>query len=520
MLKSVLDYLEQSAVRFPDKAAYIDKEKSITFGALRSEARRLATVLLRENIKGCPVPVLMPKSVDCITAFLAVRYAGGFYVPIDHEAPPERIRKVLSLCRSSIMISKQEDPVSSAFTDTVRILYTNECLRAQAEADDAAIDALRARQIDTDPIYAIFTSGSTGLPKGVVISERSAVNFTEWYCETFAFTPDDIFANQTPFFFDASVKDIYATLRCGCTMHIVPKKLFSLPVQLVGFLNEHRVTCIDWVPSVLCMIVNFKTFRKVKPRYLRQVMFLGEVMPTKQFNMWKEALPDVSYANLYGPTEATGDCTFYKVNRTFADDEPIPIGNACDNTEVFLLDENGALITDDTPGEICVRGCSLALGYYDDLPRTDEVFTQNPFRTEYRERIYHTGDIGKYNSYGEIVYLSRKDAQIKHLGHRIELGEIETAIRSLPGIRLACCLYQKDPGRIVACYEGEADPKEISAALKNLLPRYMLPGLLRQLKHIPLNPNGKTDRNALSVMLAEKPDGAPKEENQHGRTNP
>ena len=139
-------------------------------------------------------------------------------------------------------------------------------------------------------------------------------------------------------------------------MHIVPRKFFSLPKKLVHFLNEKRITCIDWVPSALCMIVNFRALDKEKPESLKKVMFLGEVMPTKQFNMWRKALPEVKYANLYGPTEATGDCTYYKIEREFEDTEPIPIGFACSNTEVMLLSGDTLVTEQDTVGEICCSG--------------------------------------------------------------------------------------------------------------------------------------------------------------------
>ena len=505
MIKSVLDYLDNTAARFPNKVGYTDENTSLTFEELRTKSSLIGAALTEYSLVRKPVAVYMKKRVEQIVAFLAARHAGAFYVPLDIDSPFDRIDRILSGCGAEIVLTCADETVPEEISSSYRVLCIEDLEKRGGEKEDAdkVLADLRRWQIDTDPIYAIFTSGSTGMPKGVLISERSAINFTEWWCETFEFTDEEVFANQTPFYFDASVKDIYATLRCGATMHIVPQKLFSLPVKLVEFLNETKTNCIDWVPSVLTMIVNFKTFDKVKPQYLKKIMFLGEVMPTKQFNQWRKALPEIAYANIYGPTEATGDCTYYKVNREFSDDEPIPIGNACENTEVFLLSEENEIITDDRMGEICVRGCSLALGYYNDPEKTAQAFTQHPLHSHYPERIYHTGDLGKYNQYGEIVYISRKDAQIKHMGHRIELGEIEVALSAVEGVGRAVCVYHKTANRIVAFYEGDITDKEIISVLRDKLPRYMLPNRFCQLDKLPVNANGKIDRVKLTQSLEE-----------------
>ncbi|MCR5268218.1 MAG: amino acid adenylation domain-containing protein [Lachnospiraceae bacterium] len=500
MIKNIADYLEITAAKFGDKVAYSDEQKQVTFTQLRTSARRIAAGLMDDVSIGTPVLVMMDKCVEGIEAFLGVAYTGAFYVPIDIKMPYERIKLIVDTLDAKILLTRKCDEIPAELRK-LQVFNVEDLTEADDPDTDEKICARQRRSIDTDPVYAIFTSGSTGVPKGVVVSHRSVINFTEWWCETFEFDENEVFANQTPFYFDASVKDIYATLRCGATMHIVPKKLFSLPKQLVHFLNEKQVTCIDWVPSALCMIVNFRTLEKEKPEYLRKVMFLGEVMPTKQFNMWRRALPDVKYANLYGPTEATGDCTYYKIEREFADDEPIPIGFACMNTEVLLLDGDRLVTEPETTGEICVRGCSLAHGYFGNPGKTQEVFVENPLQANYAERIYRTGDLAKYNEYGEIVFLSRKDSQIKHMGHRIELGEIETAISALDGVNRVCCLYDPDKQHIIAVYEGNLSKEELVGPLKERLPVYMLPNVWKQVDEMPVNLNGKIDRVLLKKQI-------------------
>lgn len=504
MIKNIVDYLEITEAKYPDKLAYVDETRRVTFRELKREALKVATGLVDKVQIGAPVLVYMEKSIECIEAFLGVAYTGAFYVPIDIAMPYKRVQLIMDTLKSNLVVARKCDNLPEEISASCEIIYMEDLL-SQDEIKDAEISKRQKRSIDTDPVYAIFTSGSTGVPKGVLVSHRSVINFTEWWCETFDFSDEEIFANQTPFYFDASVKDIYATLRCGATMYIVPKKLFMLPKKLVAFLNDNKINCIDWVPSVLCMIANFKTLEKEKPLFLRKIMFLGEVMPTKQYNTWKAALPDVKFANLYGPTEATGDCTYYKIEREFRDDEPIPIGGACENTEVLLFDEEGKLVEEEgVIGEICVRGCSLALGYYNNPEKTEEAFVLNPLQKNYKERLYKTGDLGKYNEYGEIVFLARKDSQIKHMGHRIELGEIETAIGAAEGINRVACLYEHKTQRIVAVYEGSVEKSDLIKDIKERIPSYMMPSVINKVDEMPINLNGKIDRVLLKKNYIEE----------------
>ena len=502
MIRSVLDYLDQAADEAPEKIAFADEERSMTYAELRDEAMRIGSGLARYIRRGQAVPVFSPKTAECIAAFLGVMYAGGYYVPVDVDMPASRSRHILETCRVELLLATKPEVLPKEYiSGEYKIFQTKELLELYKKPEKELLDRIRSAQIDTDPMYAIFTSGSTGVPKGVLIQCGAVCNLTEWYCETFHITDEDIFANQTAFYFDASVKEIYSCIKAKATMYIVPKKLFILPAKLMDFLNEHKVTVINWVPSVLCMIVNFHTFRKIRPEYLRTVIFSGEVMPTKQFNEWRRTLPDAVFANLYGPTECTVDAAYYIVDRDFADSESIPIGYPCMNTDVFLLDENDRKVTEpDVQGEICIRGRSLAFGYIGDQEKTDSVFTQNPLCPDYPEKIYRTGDLAKLNQYGEIVFIARKDAQIKHMDHRIELGEIENAVAAVPGIQRACVLYDHKTSRIIAVYEGDIEAAELISALRKTLPAYMLPKQMERMEHLPLNLNGKIDRTALKQI--------------------
>ena len=232
---------------------------------------------------------------------------------------------------------------------------------------------------------------------------------------------------------------------------------------------------------------------------LNKILFAGEVMPNKQLNVWRKYMPNALFSNLYGPTEITVDCLYYIVDRKFEDDEPLPIGKPCSNSDVMILNDNNEFVKDNEIGEICVRGISLSMGYYNNPEKTREVFIQNPLNKSYPELIYRTGDLGYYNHYKEIMYVGRKDFQIKHNGYRIELGEIETAVSSIDEINNLCVLYNYSAKQIVLFYTGnkELDLKYIRTKLLSKIPKYALPTQIFYLEEMPLTANGKINRQRL-----------------------
>ena len=352
-----------------------------------------------------------------------------------------------------------------------------------------------------DVLYVLFTSGSTGTPKGVTIGQRSVMDYTEWVTETFHVDECAVLGNQAPFYFDNSVLDIYQMIHTGATLYVIPRKLFRFPLRLLEYVRDYGINMVFWVPSVLCNIANFDLLEACDVSCMKKILFAGEVMPNKQLNYWRRHLPDALFANLYGPTEITVDCTYYIVDREFADEEPLPIGIPCRNSDVLVLNDQGKSVTGSEQGELCVRGISLAYGYYNDPERTAESFVQNPLRLEYPELIYRTGDLVHYNDRGEIMYDGRKDFQIKHMGHRIELGEIEAVASSLENVKSVCCFYDEAKGQILLCYGGDAEEGKVREALLHRLPDYMVPRRCISMDDLPLNQNGKIDRVKLKGMF-------------------
>ncbi len=501
MFQNVMEYLDNTVKEYPDKIAYVDENRAITFSELRINALKLATeiIALCDGIKNKPIVVFMEKSVECIEAFMGIAYSGNFYVPIDVKSPKERIDKIIDVLNPSVVISK--DNSCDLQGSWKNISYNNTLNKNLIEEE--IVYQQRKKILDIDPLYVLFTSGSTGTPKGVTISHKSVIDYVEWLRKKFVFNNTTVFGNQAPFYFDNSILDIYSTMRNAAEMVIIPDRLFAFPQKLFEYINEKMINTLFWVPSALIGVANSGILTKMRLNNISQILFCGEVMPNKQLNLWREAYPNVLYANLYGPTEITDVCTYYIVDRKFKDDEPLPIGKACENTEILVINEDMKLVANDEIGELCVRGICLSMGYYGSENKTKEVFIQNPLNDKYVDYIYCTGDLVKYNEYGELVYICRKDFQIKHQGHRIELGEIETAVLSIEKVKQGCALYDDENKKIVlfCTINEEISEKSIYQTLKDKLPRYMMPSLIIIIDDMPLNLNGKIDRISLKKTL-------------------
>lgn len=540
--KNVLELLEQEAERFPNRPAFGDPQKDITFAELLQKARAVGELLAEDMGIESPAAFYLEKSVDAVIAMFGVVYAGGFYSFIDVRQPAARAQKVADVLEPAVFITDEanKERAEEIVCGGKRILLEElleqaEKLRSRRAAEDDTAEepgntefsavgnlagaehtaagrlqpglsktlaGIRSRMTDKAPLYVNFTSGSTGIPKGVAVCHRSVIEFMAHFVPLFGITEQDVMGNQAPFDFDVSVKDIYSGLAAGAKVQIIPREYFSNPTQLMDYLCEKKTTVLIWAVSAMCFVSIMNALDYKTPESVRAVGFSGEVMPIKQLNIWRRYLPDAMYVNLYGPTEITCNCTYYVLDphKEYALDEVIPAGRAFENEKVFLLDEEDHLVpqTDtEGEGEICVGGTCVALGYYKDAERTAAAFVQNPLNTFYPERIYRTGDIGRYDEEGNLIYVSRKDFQIKHLGHRIELGEVEADAMARDGVSRACCIYDAAKKRLILFYTGERDRKDLERELKEVLPPFMVPNKTLQLEDMPLNKNGKIDRHAL-----------------------
>ena len=492
-MKNITECLEQTVKCFPDKTAFRDDVSELTYFQLMSKAKSIGTALAGLDKRNSPVAVYMNKTPMCAAAMLGTAYSGNFYIVVDSKMPVERIKNTFGVVHPVAVITETglADGIRE-IADGAEIFICDDI--SETPADENKLLDIRAKMIDTDPLYCLFTSGSTGVPKGTVISHRNVISYTDWVIETFDIDEKTVFGSQTPFYFSMSVTDFFSTVRTGAELVIIPKKFFSFPINLIKYINQYKVNTIYWVPSALSIVANIGLFKYAKPEYLKKVLFAGEVMPTKQLNYWMDNLPDLLYANLFGPTETTDICTYYVVNRRFADGSSLPIGNACNNCDVMVVNDEGKECAAGEEGELYVRGSFLAFGYFNNPEKTSSVFVQNPLNSAYPEVVYKTGDIVKYNEYGELIYCGRKDFQIKHMGYRIELGEIENGAAAADGVSVNACIYDSAEDSLILIYEGKAKKDELLDELKKRVPEYMVPNRIIKIPSMPYNSNGKIDR--------------------------
>lgn len=560
-MRNVLEYLEQSAKKYPDKIAVKDTSSSYTYEQLQKKAKHIGACLAKQTTPRHPVCVFADKSADTLAVFFGIVYAGCFYTLVDPSFPEARIQSMLSVLQPDLIVdgsNASEKLAACGYTehvvrmetltqgmnvectgfddavhDTQNVDDKNESVNQQAELDvlnkteppretdetgyaspqmelnaseETKLQQIRASMIDTDPLYCNFTSGSTGTPKGVLVAHRSVIEFIDQFTEIFDITEADVIGNQAPFDFDVSVKDIYSAMKVGATLVVIPKAYFMFPNSVVDMLDENHVTTLIWAVSALCLLNRLHGLKHKVPADINKILFSGEAMPIRQLHAWQSCYPDAMFVNLYGPTEITCNCTYHILDRTYIEDEKLPIGMPFPNERVFLLDEDNHLIEPEgvgKTGELCVAGTTLALGYYRNAVATAKAFVANPMQTDYPETIYRTGDLASYGEDGLLYFAGRKDFQIKHMGHRIELEEIEHALAAIPEIEGAACFYDREKNKVVACYIGIDDKKYLITAMKKKVPDYMVPNVFCKVDMLPLNKNGKTDKKLLEAQYRE-----------------
>ena len=504
----LLDYFEETADKGAEDVAVLHNNDAISYGELRERSRKLGAhiSLMTNDSVNKPIAVLLPKEINTVVADLGIMYSCNPFMNLDIKTPRERLSNIIELIKPLMIIT------SSKYQKIIEGIDLPVILIDTLDYDSLGYDLnelsnKRSRLIDTDPFCLINTSGSTGTPKGVVLNHRSFFDFMEVSNERFEFDGSEIIGSLSPVVFDIYDFELCMLMVNGSKLVLLDAMLAAFPARLLEKMAESKVNFIFWVPSIMVNIANMGLLDKIALPDLKLVWFAGEVFPTKQFLVWYDKLPNTVFANLYGPIEITLDCTYYVVDERPVESEPLPIGIPYVNTDVLILNEENKICGIGEEGELCVRGTSLAMGYYNNPEKTAAAFTQNPLNSSYPELIYRTGDMAYVREDGNIMFKGRKDSLIKHMGYRIELGEIEHVIENdLKLVKYCCAVYRSAQKEIVLYYESdkEVTDKEFRTSISKVFPSYMIPSVYIKMDELPRNTNGKIDRLLLKNKANEE----------------
>jgi amino acid adenylation domain-containing protein len=520
-------YLEESAILEPKKTAIICSNSRITYMELNRQSNKLANSLIERGVKRQDrVIIFLKRSTEHIISFMGIIKADAIYVPVDPCAPANRTRTIVEDCRPAAIICNKETVYSLDETlfeveNVPKIIFldSSDCLEKYSrnnitfkeEIDANCNVAPEYQNIDTDIAYIMYTSGSSGRPKGVLISHLNIINYIEWAVSYLGIGSEDKIFSTAPFHFDMSTFDIYAAMKARATLVIANEKCLLFPKMIFDVIEINKITIWKAISSLLVYFVKTNVLKIGRIKTLKKILFAGETLPPKYLIELMRIFPEKQFYNAYGPTEATGISTYYLVkNIPLNHEEGIPIGKACTNSEIILLNENNMLCKKGQVGEICIRGSCLSIGYWNDGEKTEKSFIQNPLNKVMNDRIYRTNDLGRIRDDGEIEFLGRRDLQVKYMGYRIELFEIEKAMLRISDINDAAVVLVSssisDVEELVGFYESEQeiDVIELKNKLQSWLPQYMIPKNILKIKILPRSDRGKIDRKALATIFMKE----------------
>jgi amino acid adenylation domain-containing protein len=511
--------LIRSAGLYPEKTAVWARKRSLTYRELDERSTQLAHLLRRRGLKkGDRVGIFFPKCVESLVCMFGVLKAGGVYVPLDPQAPADRVGYIIDNCEIHVLLTNKERRAALS-SDVVNSLdycvmtddsgsngSGNKVVPWAMLSEYPASPAPEVVLTETDLAYILYTSGSTGRPKGVMLSHQNALTFVEWCAEKFKIRAADRLSNHAPLHFDLSVFDVYNAIEAGATVYLVTEDLALFPATLANFIENQLITVWYSVPSALMLLLLHADMKAAKLPHLRTVLFAGEVFPMKYLRQLADLLPNVELFNLYGPTE-TNVCTYYHVERErLAAMDKLPIGIACENTEVFAVNDQDQVVTKPGDGgELYVRGPAVTYGYWADTEKTRKMVVPNRFQANFNETMYRTGDLVTLAEDGNYYFQGRRDSMIKSRGYRIELGEIENALLSHPGVREAAAVAIPDElvgnriKAVVAAHEAqELKIAELQQFCATRIPKYMIPEHIDFCESLPKTSTGKIDRVRLA----------------------
>lgn len=513
--RTLQQLLQCSVARVPDQIAVIDRARTLTYQELDTNADRWAQHLQVQGIEpGDRVGIYLDKSLEAVVAIFAILKVGAVYVPLDPTSPSKRIAFLIDNCQMKGLVTNEkklagiQSELSSLPICVVLVEYDNAQFNIGTVSIPHMLDLPRdvrygnRTYAGNDLAYILYTSGSTGQPKGVMISQRAALAFIDWAMEYTGLQPGDRVASHAPFHFDLSIFDLFATIKAGATVVLVPPEFSIFPRNLADWIAQQAITVWYSVPSVLTRLVLQGGLERHAFTHLRHILFAGEVFPITYLRQLQHAIPHAQYHNLYGPTE-TNVCTAYRVG-LLPDDQiaPVPIGQACAGCELLVVNDRGAPCAPGEVGELLVGGATVMSGYWELPEQTARAFASSPVRPHVK--FYRTGDLVVQDQTGNLHFCGRRDTQVKSRGYRIELGEIEAILHLHPAVAQAIVIGVPDDElgnllkAIVVTHEGQTvTPPELTRFCAEHLPTYMVPHTIAFRSHLPTTATGKVDRNQL-----------------------
>lgn len=517
------ELFESQVEKTPDAIAVEYEEKKLTYREINGRANQLAHYLRglgvgRESLVG----ICLERSVEMVIGVLGILKAGGAYLPLDPAYPTERLRFMLADAGVSVLLTVEElanrgwKPVLSKAEGTENDDPQMKVVRLDRDGrtiGGESKDNPRLGMSADGIAYVIYTSGSTGTPKGVVGLHRGAVNRFAWMWKTYPYEPAEKCCAKTSLSFVDSVWEIFGPLLQGVPLVLIPDAILKDPQRLVCCLRDNHVTRIGLVPSFLKTLLDvFPCLRDYVPE-LTLWSCSGEFLPKEVVERFQKSIPDSTLLNLYGSSEVSADVTCYDTRSTNLNRD-IPVGRPLSNTQIYIVDSNLQPVPIGVPGELCVAGDGLALGYLNRPELTAEKFIFNPFSSDPRSRLYRTGDLARYRNDGNIEFIGRLDNQVKIRGYRIELGEVESALNEHSAVKDSVVVAQERESSsekelvayLVPIERSSLSVTELRSFLRGKLPEYMVPSIFVPLEVLPLMPNGKIDRNVLPAPDGARPD--------------
>ena len=516
MIYTLSQILSQSALKVPNQIAFQSESESITYSEADQKTNQIAHLLINNGLKkGDRVGVFLNRNVKSALAVHGILKAGGVFVPIDVDAPTERIQFILDDCKIRHIISQQDlantfEAILDSTPTDLTILGLNLSHSSHSFFHWESLDNFQAhipdiKILSSDLAYIMYTSGTTGFPKGIMHTHYSGLSYAKLSKALYNISEADVVANHSPLHFDMSTLGYLTAPLAGATCIILGKQFSVFPASLSQLIEQEKMTVWYSVPLVLQQLLERGDLQNRDLSSLRWVLFGGEPFPVYQLNQFMEHCPNASFSNVYGPAEVN-QCTFYNQKEKGEKYESVPLGVVWNDTDYLITDEKGVEVKQGKAGELLIHSSTMMYGYWNDQQRTNKSILEVESTSGLKKKYYKTGDLVKEDDDGLLHFIGRNDRQIKTRGHRVELNEIEETILRYDETKLVACYSYKLNGinEIFATVvlQSGASLEELEQKIRKSLPKYSVPKLFLEAQKLPRTSAGKVDYEKLTQNIS------------------